>query len=205
MQKKNSGTAQNGAITKKRHTTSFFLGSELPVDLSEMLLYIEERPHNPVKVPFPQANDLDKILDMVVSFDEKWKTSEQISEQFKFNGRQGEYYANAAIYLDFLERDPHYKSFFLLTRLGNEVKNYPLRRYRNKILLVQLMRKPVFRSAAMLLKECGYDLKKVTRESVAQIIKDNYSNYSMVTCRRRASTVISWIKWVCLNFKFKSE
>ena len=202
--KKKSGTAQHDVGARNPPPFPIDAGPELPIDLDEMLLSVRKDLSNYLRVPFPQANDLDKIIDITVSFGENRKTSEQISKQFKFHGRQGDYYANAAVYLGFLERDRELPGSFVLTWLGKEIKRCPTGRCRNRILFVQLLKKPVFRSAIILLKDCNYDLNKITKESVALIIRENYSRYTPTTSRRRASTVISWIKWICANFKFKS-
>ena len=52
-----------------------------------MLISVKEDPSNPFKVPFPQANDLDKILDLIIFFSDNRKTCEQISKYLKLNGR----------------------------------------------------------------------------------------------------------------------
>lgn len=205
MRKKNFGTVQDNSDAQNPQPFPVDVVSGLSVDLDELLLSVKEDSSNPFKVPFPQANDLDKVLDIIVFFDEKGKTTEQISSQFKFHGRQGDYYANAAVYLGFLERDHETAGSFVLARLGKEIKRCSTQRCRKRILFVQMLKKPVFRSAITLLKDCNYDLNKITLESMALIIRENYSRYTRTTSRRRASTVFSWIKWICVNFKFKTE
>jgi hypothetical protein len=205
MQKKRFGTAQDDAGTKTPRSFSIYAGSESTVDLDEILQSVKSDPSNPARVPFPQANDLDKILDIIVSFREERKTSEQISKEFKFHGRQGDYYANSALYLGFLVRDQECIGSFVLTGRGKEIKRCKIRLCRNRILFNQLLRKPVFRSVMILLKDYDYDVSRITRDSVAAIIMDNYNSYSWMTCKRRASTVISWMKWINLNFKFRSD
>jgi hypothetical protein len=204
MDKKNPGTDRYDTGKQNLWEPSFDINSGSFIHLDEILLSVKKDPLNPVRVPFPQANDLDKILDIVVSFDENRKTSEQISKQFKFHGRQGDYYANAAVYLGFLERDRESKGSFVLTGLGKEMKRCPIRICRNRILFVQLLKKPVLRSSIILLRDFDYDISRITRDAVASIILENYCGYSLTTSKRRASTVINWMNWICLNFNFKS-
>ncbi|WP_421909985.1 DUF7226 domain-containing protein [Methanolacinia petrolearia] len=204
MRKKNFGIVLDNSDAQNPQPFPVDVVSELSVDLDELLLSVKEDSSNPFKVPFPQANDLDKVLDIIVFFDEKGKTTEQISSKFKFHDRQGDYYANAAIFLGFLERNHENAGSFILTGLGREIKRCSTQRCRKRILFVQMLKKPVLRSAIVLLKHCNYDLNKVTIESLVPVIRENYSKYTRTTSRRRASTVLSWIKWICANFNFKS-
>lgn len=204
MRKNNPETTQDNNCTENLRKKSFDINSESIIDLDEMLLSVKKDPLNPVRVPFPQANDLDKILDIIISFEGKGKTNEQISKQFKFHGRQGDYYANAAVYLGLLARDQDSVGSFVLTGLGKEIKRCQIRICRTRILFIQLLKKPVFRSTLILLRDCDYDLSKITKDAIALIIMENYTGYSLTTSKRRASTVINWMKWACLNFNFKS-
>ena len=203
MEKNNQGTDCYDAGKQNLRESSFDIDSGSYIDLDEMLLSVQKDPLNPARVPFPQANDLDKILDIVVSFDENRKTSEQISKHLKFHGRQGDYYANAAVYLGLLARDQDSVGSFVLTGLGKEIKRCQIRICRTRILFVQLLKKPVFRSTLILLRDYDYDVSKISKDAIALIIMENYIGYSLTTSKRRASTVINWMNWACHNFKFK--
>ncbi|WFN33478.1 hypothetical protein L1S32_06345 [Methanogenium sp. S4BF] len=164
----------------------------VPIDVSEP------------NVPFPQANDLDKIIDIITSFGEDLKTKDQISEYFDFHGRQGDYYANAAIYLGLLKRDTKNRGSFILTDLGEKMRSCSNRRCRNRLIFTQLLRRPSFRSAIILLKDCDFKPVDIDKDDVTQIIMKNEMRCNHTTCRRRASTVKSWMKWICANIKFNS-
>jgi hypothetical protein len=154
-------------------------------------------------VPFPQANDLDKIIDIITSFSEDLKTKEQISEYFEFDERQGDYYANAAIYLGLLSRDPDNNGSFILTDLGKAMRHCSNRRCRNRQLLIQLLKRPSFRSTILLVKDFNFNPGDVDLDDVARIISANDRRYNYITSRRRASTVKSWMKWICENIRFE--
>ena len=162
-------------------------------------------PSEPEDVPFPQANDLDKIIDIITSFCEDLNTKEKISEYFEFDGRQGDYYANAAIYLGLLIRDLDNAGSFILTDFGKEMRRCSNRRCRNRLLLIQLLRRPSFRSTIFLMKDRGFNTKDIDVDDGAQIIRENDLRYNLTTSRRRASTVKSWMKWICANIRFESE
>lgn len=168
------------------------LAQATPVDAAE-----------PEFVPFPQANDLDKIIDLVVSFNDEMSTKEGIAEYFEFDERQGDYYANAAIYLGFLDRGAG-SSQFSLTELGGELKRCRTRRCRNGILFRQLLKRPTFRRSIEILRDSHFDVNAIRIEEIAEIIQRFDARYNEVTRRRRASTVKTWLKWIAANIRFES-
>lgn len=155
-------------------------------------------------VPFPQANDLDKIIDLVVSFNDELSKKEGIAEYFEFNERQGDYYANAAIYLGFLDRGEG-NSQFSLTELGGELKRCRTRRCRNGLLFNQLLKRPTFRRSIEMLRNSHLNVNSIRIEEIADIIQRFDSRYNEITRRRRASTVKTWLKWITLNINFESQ
>ncbi|KUG13676.1 mu-like prophage protein gp29 [hydrocarbon metagenome] len=169
------------------------LAHATPVDVAE-----------PVFVPFPQANDLDKIIDLVVSFNDELSTKEGIAEYFEFDERQGDYYANAAIYLGFLNRGDS-RGDFSLTSLGQELQRCRTRRCRNTLLLSQLFTRPTFRYSIELLRESHFNVDSISIEDIAEIIHRFDIRYNEVTRNRRASTVKSWLRWVRDNINFINE
>lgn len=175
---------------------------KLDVNLEGLLSSIPVDACEPELIPFPQANDVDKIIDIITLYGEDLKTKDQISEFFEFDERQGDYYANAAAYLDFLQRDPNNTSSFLLTDYGKEIKRCSNRRCRNRLFIIQLLKRPSFRSAIQLLRESGFNPKDIDSTDLARIIEENNPRYNLVTSKRRASTVKAWMKWISVNVNF---
>ena len=68
------------------------------IDLSYLLAETAEG-IEPEGIPFPQANDLDKVADLVSMSEADIITKESIADLFEFDERQGDYYANAARYI----------------------------------------------------------------------------------------------------------
>ena len=168
------------------------LAQSIPVDATE-----------PDFIPFPQANDLDKIIDLVVSFNDEVSTKEGIAEYFEFDERQGDYYANAAIYLGFLDRGEG-NSQFSLTEFGRELKQCRTRRCRNRLLFNRLLKRPTFRRSIEILRDSHFDVNAIRIEEIAETIARFDSRYNEVTRRRRASTVKTWLKWINENIRFES-
>lgn len=174
----------------------------LSVDLDELMESVPPGDAEPASVPYPQANDLDKIIDIIVSSSDDPITKESITGYFEFDERQGDYYANAAIYLDFLSRDRSHPGSFILTDLGKQLQHCRTRRSRNNLLVRQLFRRPTFRQAIIRMKEQGFVAESVEIDEIMDMIDVFDGRCNPVTCRRRASTVRSWLKWLSSNVHF---
>jgi hypothetical protein len=148
-------------------------------------------------VPYPQANDIDKIIDLVINSSKGLTNKIAIADFFDFDERQGDYYANAAIYLGLLKRKDD-SSEFELTRTGMYLYTSLNRNKRNYLLLQQMLKKPTFNE---IISIYYYNGDSVNIDNVAQIIQ-KYVNINKTTARRRASTVIQWIKWINDNIEF---
>jgi hypothetical protein len=155
----------------------------------------------PQDIPFPQADDLDKIVDLLAYLDNE-RGPEQadkmgIAEYFGFAPRQADYYANAAAYLGLLQRTEQGEGFDLTAR-GNLLVGTPSIVRRTEILVEQMARRPVFRDAFMLLQAHDQDLLKISSSDIeASIVQNTQLRGS--TPARRASTVRGWLRWLKQN------
>jgi len=174
----------------------------LVVDFADFLQSVPNMDTEPIHIPFPQANDLDKIIDLIVSSTGDPITKESIAEHFEFDERQGDYYANATIYLGFLERNGNNSGLLIVTDLGKEMQRCRTRRCRHILLLRQLLQRPTFRETITRMNERGFVVESVPVEEIEEIINEFDGRYNPVTCHRRASTVRSWLKWISLNVQF---
>ncbi|MBP7862395.1 hypothetical protein KA183_11990 [bacterium] len=178
-----------------------FVIDDLPVcniDLNELLskIAVEKEPDS---IPFPQADDLNKIVDLVQLNDYEIKTPHSISEFFEFTERQSYYYAGAAVYLGFIERAAQ---LLELTQYGKSFAQIVSRSQRTKVLLEQMLKRPTLRKSLELLMARGFDLKLVDNREIADIIQTE-TNLTGTTPIRRAATVKKWLKWMTLNCSFK--
>ncbi len=142
------------------------------------------------------------MIDLIVSSGEDPITKESISDFFEFDVRQGGYYAGAAIYLGFLNRDRSKKGPFVLTDLGTELKSCRTRRCRNHLLVRQLLRRPTLRQAITRMRERGFVAESVEIQEIMDLIDEFDGRYNTTTRRRRASTVRSWLQWLSSNVHF---
>ena len=105
---------------------------KLEINLQQLLeeIHLEPEPD----VPYPQANDLDKVVDIVTNFKSAGLSNKPaIAEFFDFDERQGDYYANAGYYLGLLKRVPD-STEFELTREGEYIAKSENRSRRNLLL-----------------------------------------------------------------------
>jgi len=170
---------------------------KLYVDISELLRLIPEE-EEPEDVPYPQANDLDKVVDTIKLIGVGGDDKAQLAEFFEFEERQGDYYANAGCYLGFVRREDQK---FVLTRLGREFSELTSLSERTKALLSQMLTRPAFRAIFKLLVANGFRLENIENAEIAEIIK-SYTSLSGSTPLRRASTVRSWLRWILDNCHF---
>jgi hypothetical protein len=166
---------------------------KLEINLQQLLeeIHLDPEPN----VPYPQANDLDKVVDIVTNFKSAGlSTKPAIAEFFDFDERQGDYYANAGYYLGLLKRVPD-STEFELTREGEYLAKSENRSRRNLLLLTQMLKRPSFNEIIQLFESKDQDLSLLNVDILAPIIQ-NYIKLNDTTARRRASTVMSWLRWM---------
>ena len=151
----------------------------------------------PENIPFPQANDLDKIIDLLTPLANEGMTKQDISEYFEFDERQGDYYGNALRYLGFANRNEK-EHKFEISESGK--KFLQLGSYNSKTIGIIniLLRNSIFHSIFMLLESREYKVESVTNNEISKIV-DQSTNLTGSTPERRASTVRNWIKWILDN------
>lgn len=151
--------------------------------------------------PFPQANDLDKVVDLITYLNTGMKNKREISEYFEFDERQGDYYANAGCYLGYIKKEKSVSGDgFSLTALGKHFLNIQSSNERTRNIIVRLIEKPSFNKIITLLVERGYDLKNITDNEISSII-ENITGLGLITADRRASTARNWLHWLLINSK----
>lgn len=146
-------------------------------------------------IPYPQANDLDKVIDLVNFIYDGRKTKTDIAEKFDFDDRQGDYYANAARYLGLLDKD---HQDFLLTTLGKEFVEINSSAERTLFIFKQIIKRPSFRRILKLLVDRNLSLDLISIDEIALIIEEE-TELSSSTPPRRASTVMNWLRWILEN------
>lgn len=140
------------------------------------------------KIPFPQANDFNKIYNLICMGDESKLIDKEYLKSYLNLGteRQIAYYLSACEFLGVINRNKEY------TELGKNIRNT------NSDLRIVMICKiiislPVFGEVFLL--NYLYD-EKSSQEDIAQLISVLYGIDNYEVCKRRASTVSKWLEWV---------
>ncbi len=150
---------------------------------------------SPSSIPFPQADDLDKVIDLLSMLEGGPATKVQVAEHFEFDERQGDYYGNAATYLGLVHRSIN---GFALTPTGVSLINLPERNRRTRELITAMLSQPSFRDVFIEWAALGLGEEFPSKAVVAEIIA-RHSTLGMSTPSRRAGTVLAWLRWVATN------
>lgn len=148
-----------------------------------------DSPNNDNKEPFPQADNFTRVLDVL----QKLRTPKdklELSDEYSFNPRQGDYYANASKYLGFVKKNGNK---FELTNLGTQIVNLPNSNKRNLIIIKQILSNKIFNLIfSSVLKNNG----SFDNDYITDVIIKNVNNINPNTAKRRSKTAKNWIEWI---------
>lgn len=137
--------------------------------------------------PFPQADTLGTVIAAVELYAGETTTAADLAERLEFDGRQGQYYTTAALWLGLVERNG---GKINLSARGREFVAAS-RWARFKILFHAVAATPVFR-------ECirrNLEKRPLSAEAIAELIlAKGFATKS--TAHRRAQTVVAWLDWL---------
>jgi hypothetical protein len=136
----------------------------------------------------PQANDVNKIIELPFRVVDGLNKSADMAEYFGFTKRQSSYYREAAESLNLVKLDE--KNIYKLTDTGKRFVNLPIAK-RNHLLCRQMMELPIIKEILTNL----YDKKSLTYSEIAAIIEEN-TNLTGQTPARRASGLKNWFYWL---------
>lgn len=142
------------------------------------------------KIPFPQADDFEKVINIIELVYAGINTKEDFADYFAFDNRQADYYYNAARYLDLVNK---INNKIILTKLGNEAA-ISTRNRRHTILIKSILSRKVFYDTYIKLIEND----ELDKNEIIEIMKRNniLKNSTDNMFFRRAQTIISWCKWI---------
>lgn len=143
----------------------------------------------PEDISYPQANTFQTVLDMIQFLVEPIGKYE-LAEQFNFNVRQSDYYANSLRFLSLARR---VDSKYVLTEIGQRVNDLPNSDMRNELIIRQILSHITFK----LIFDSYFKNGGVADDDyIDKVLMDNVSSISGSTIRRRRSTVKQWIDWI---------
>lgn len=148
-------------------------------------------------VPFPQANDLNKIIDLMMSEEDVLSDKEKAMRLIHVDTpRQVAYYFSALKFFKYISQNNK------LTDLGKALKGNKYEIYND--IYHQLMEKDIF-------KKFYDDAKsgiKLDTKNIFLYLKKNNSQLSDSTLERRASTIksrVTWMEYINLSDEFDSK
>jgi hypothetical protein len=170
----------------------YTLGTNVPKksELQKALLELSFISHS--GAPFPQADDFDRVIDIVALLIEGPKTKNDLAENYDFDPRQSDYYLNAARYLGLVESLDH--STYGPSELASVIYSKSAQE-KNAFLMAILIKVPAVNE---LNKVWTTDGKKPSIEKAIGILKNMPDTPVLAdsTMKRRAQTVMSWTAWL---------
>ncbi|MDZ7860652.1 MAG: hypothetical protein U5O15_08335 [Candidatus Krumholzibacteriota bacterium] len=168
---------------------NFLFQEEIQPIPDEILDIKDFLPIDPASIPFPQADDFEKVINIMELVKSDVNSKEDFADYFSFDPRQADYYYNAAKYLELVTKE---KGIVCLTELGEELVKLP-RSKRHEGLIRQIFKHKVFYDSFNALKSGDESI-----EAITEIMRKNsvLNGGTESTLRRRASTILSWCRWI---------
>ena len=140
-------------------------------------------------IPFPQADKFNKIIELIYYINDNQISINDVAKYFSFSFRQSQYYLSAMKYLGVLEPNKVIK----LSQFGKKLVILNEMEFNQKM-VISILSNKVF-------LEIYKELKKheiYNREFIINIMKEQkeFKKYKLEVIKRRANTVIGWLKWI---------
>ena len=147
-------------------------------------------------IPFPQADNFVRIVDLLGLLMESDLNKDEITANYNFDSRRTNYYTSAGMYLGLVERylNASQEVVFRLTARGRQIMVRPYK-YKYLLLASCIAEHKVFQRA---LTEYQQEGQPPDRTRVVEIMKTChlYGIGKDSTYFRRAQTVMKWVTWV---------
>lgn len=161
-----------------------------PVSLNNL---VNQHTYNPTGIPVPQADDINKVIDLITFLSANPSDKFQIANYFEFDERQGDYYANAGCYVRLLEKNGN---LFQPTSVGKEIIAITNRHARNIKVVESILSTELFND---LLKLFVTQDNSITDQQIIERIEKEGLTGS--TTNRRKSTIKAWMQWILNQFQ----
>jgi hypothetical protein len=146
----------------------------------------------------PQADDLNKILELLTLINSGQNTVTEIADHFVFDVRQSSYYGEAAEFLGLITRN---RGVFELTDRGFKfVSTEPSRQqlFIAKLVINTWFFKELLRRS----RRKGFFTESDIKALIETVEKESGDKrYTQSTIGRRIHTIRSWIRWISEEFK----
>lgn len=176
------------SLTLLKHSNFIFQEEKHTIDSSIFNIkeFVESDPEG---IPFPQADDFEKVINIIELVNSGVNTKEDFADYFSFEPRQADYYFNATRYLELVYLE---SGLIYLTKLGGDLLKMT-RSKRHENLIKQILKHKVFYDTYKTM-----EAKDTNIVEVVEIMRKNsvLKGNSIETLKRRAQTIISWCQWI---------
>lgn len=155
------------------------------MDVMSNIIFVEEDSN----IPFPQADSFYRVLDFINTLGESEMKISEIAELYEFDERQGSYYSAAARYLGFVENQ---HGGYKLTEYGKKLMNMDHKSKNLEIVKAIISHKPFYLALEQYMGNGSVNNSEIAKS----IISESPNVNSPETAKRRAQSVVSWIKWI---------
>lgn len=184
-------------INHKRYTIGITRPAE--ADIVQRARKVIESPQAPTPegTPFPQADDFERVMDLVSYLAEEPRTVEDLAVNYGFDPRQSDYYYNAAKYLGLAEtsRGEDGREYRQATALAVEILALDYREKNLRFAELALGIKPVALTYYEWIRTKNRPSLDWTVETFAKSLEGR--DLAESTQRRRSQTILSWAGWLC--------
>jgi hypothetical protein len=168
-----------------------------PISLNDIEKLLSKRIIAEPQIPFPQADNFERIIDLLGLLVDADMSKIEITENYDFDKRQTDYYFNGGKYLGLLEQYTHETDgqvYIKLTPNGRKIMGLN-HREKNLALADCILRHISFREVFK--KYLEYS-KSPSRKEVAELIKDHnlFNVDADSTYYRRSQTILKWVDWI---------
>jgi hypothetical protein len=173
-----------------------YIFDESPISVDDIFdILINTNIIDEPNVPFPQADNFERTIDLLGLLMTEELTKESITLNYAFEQRQTDYYTNSGIYLGLIQKKKdNGEIIYFLTPLGKKIMS---QRQRDKKLSIvkQILEHEVFHKSLRLYYN---NLSPITKNDVIEIMKSSHLHNvtEISTIKRRAQTVLRWIEWI---------
>ena len=175
-----------------------FIVAAEPINLGDIKQLAENTPGiDEPDIPFPQADDFDKVIDLLGLLMSGELSKEDIASNYDFDKRQAFYYFAAARYLglaDNVSNTDGKESKIRLTAEGRRILTLP-HKDKNLAFAQAILRHRAF---GEVLRFSFKTTRQPRSDEIVRIMRKCglYGVIAESTFRRRAQTVLRWIDWI---------
>lgn len=147
-------------------------------------------------IPFPQANRMSRIVNLIELLNENSMTKQEITAEYAFDERQTNYYTDAGRYLGLIKKTNGEDGdvLFQLSSCGRRIMSLA-HKERQLALTTQILKHKVFQETLALHLQHG---EMPDTATIIQIMRRSnlYHVGAESTYERRSSTVVGWVNWI---------